>query len=200
MAGRPEKTSERLRHALSTVYASETRSGSREFQASSAARALTAAVSRVNGGNGGRPCAAVAMSRRSEMLGEGHADGARGVGHRVGLQSAQRHGVARIGTGLERRALGITRDLGAFVRHVLHEQLDAPAVVVDAGGDVEDVVRGLLAQQLTFGSAQVGPGAALVHPRTLQVRALAAERELVAADGITLEARLHGQVLPARRL
>jgi len=50
MAGRPEKNSARLRHALSTVYASETRSGSREFHASSAARAFCAAVSRVNGG------------------------------------------------------------------------------------------------------------------------------------------------------
>src|SRR5689334_24247924 len=55
MAGRPEKNSARLRHALSTVYASDTRSGSREFHASSAARAFCAAVSRVNGGNGGRP-------------------------------------------------------------------------------------------------------------------------------------------------
>src|SRR6478735_1758923 len=35
MAGRPEKNSARLRQALSTVYASDTRSGSREFQASS---------------------------------------------------------------------------------------------------------------------------------------------------------------------
>src|SRR6185436_13155264 len=106
MAGRPEKNSERLRHALSTVYASETRSGSREFHASSTARALTAAVSRVNGGKGGRPCAAVAMSRRSEMLGERDADGAQSIGHHVRLQAAQRHGVARIGSGLERRTLG----------------------------------------------------------------------------------------------
>jgi hypothetical protein len=56
MAGRPEKNSARLRHALSAVYASDTRSGSREFHASSAARAFWAAVSRVNGGYGGRPC------------------------------------------------------------------------------------------------------------------------------------------------
>src|SRR3954463_9096581 len=76
MAGRPEKNSARLRHALSTVYASETRSGSREFQASSAARALAAAVSRENGGNGGRPGA---FMRLSEVLAEGQSDGARRV-------------------------------------------------------------------------------------------------------------------------
>src|SRR5690349_19449887 len=68
MAGRPAKNSARLRHALSTVYASETRSGSREFHASSAARALYAAVSRVNGGNGGRPCAGAFMRARQKCL------------------------------------------------------------------------------------------------------------------------------------
>jgi hypothetical protein len=44
MVARPEKNSARSRHTLSTVYASDARSTSREFQASSAARALAAAV------------------------------------------------------------------------------------------------------------------------------------------------------------
>src|SRR4051812_23794195 len=112
MAGRPEKNSARLRHVLSTVYASDTRSGSREFQASSAARALTAAVSRVNGGKGGRPGAL--MQPGSEVLAERQADGARHVGHGVRLLSAQRHRVVRlghVGRGLEYRALGVARDL-----------------------------------------------------------------------------------------
>src|SRR5437870_11984405 len=78
MAGLPEKNSARLRHALSTVYASDTRSGSREFQASSAARAFCAAVSRVNGGNGGRPGALT-----SELLRVLQADGPRLVHDRV---------------------------------------------------------------------------------------------------------------------
>src|SRR3954463_8723960 len=90
MAARPEKNSVRLRHALSTVYASDTRSGSREFHASSAARALSAAVSRVKGGNGGRPGAGAFTS---EVLAERDADGARQVGGRVGLLAAQRHAV-----------------------------------------------------------------------------------------------------------
>jgi hypothetical protein len=46
--------STRLRHLLSAVYASDTRAGSRVFQASSASRTFCAAVSGVNGGNGGR--------------------------------------------------------------------------------------------------------------------------------------------------
>src|ERR1700723_2570699 len=54
IAARPSKNSERLRQRLSSVYASDTRSGSREFQASSAMRAFWAAVSLVNGGSGGR--------------------------------------------------------------------------------------------------------------------------------------------------
>ena len=45
---------ERLRHLLSSVYARATRSGSRLFHASSAARIFCAAVSGVNGGTGGR--------------------------------------------------------------------------------------------------------------------------------------------------
>src|SRR5216684_3027574 len=48
------RCSARLRHLLSTVYANETRSGSRLFHASSAARTFCVAVSRVNGGTGGR--------------------------------------------------------------------------------------------------------------------------------------------------
>src|SRR6188768_2053982 len=125
IAGRPEKNSARLRHALSTVYASETRSGSREFQASSAARAFCAAVSRVKGGNGGRPGALTATS--SEVLGERHTDGARRVGHDVRLQAAQRHRRHRASRarGLVGRALRITRDLGAFIEGILHEQLEA---------------------------------------------------------------------------
>src|SRR6266540_6033337 len=46
--------SERFRQWLSSVYASATFSGSREFQASSASRTFWMAVSRVNGGSGGR--------------------------------------------------------------------------------------------------------------------------------------------------
>src|SRR6187200_3310902 len=103
MAGRPEKNSARLRQALSTVYASETRSGSREFHASSAARAFCAAVSRVKGGNGGRPGAEAFMRRASEVFGERDSDGARRVGHCVRLQAAQRDWW--IGVRLESRAL-----------------------------------------------------------------------------------------------
>jgi len=55
MLGRPWKISLRFRHWLSTVYASETRSGSRVFQASSAARIFWIAVSSVNGGSGDVP-------------------------------------------------------------------------------------------------------------------------------------------------
>src|SRR5262245_44214659 len=88
MAGRPLKNSERLRQALSTVYASDTRSGSREFHASSAARAFCAAVSRVNGGNGGRPCPALTAS---ELLAESQAHGARPVHDRVDAVSANGH-------------------------------------------------------------------------------------------------------------
>src|SRR5215475_6693002 len=54
MASRPCRNSARLRHRLSTVYASATRAGSRVFQASSAMRAFCAAVSAVKGGSGGR--------------------------------------------------------------------------------------------------------------------------------------------------
>src|SRR5262249_30626011 len=53
MTSRPEKISSRLRQRLSGVYAWATRSGSRLFQASSARRALRAAVSSSNGGTGG---------------------------------------------------------------------------------------------------------------------------------------------------
>src|SRR4051812_47645167 len=53
----------RLRHTESSVYASATRSGSRVFQASSAAWTFVSAVSRVKGGNGGR--AGTGTSHRS---------------------------------------------------------------------------------------------------------------------------------------
>src|SRR5437868_1686484 len=108
MAGRPEKNSARLRHALSTVYASETRSGSREFQASSAARAFCAAVSRVNGGNGGRPCDALT----SELLVELQADRARVRHDRIGDAAADVD-----------RALGVVAELLALVERVVDEQL-----------------------------------------------------------------------------
>src|SRR5208282_4310772 len=52
ISARPLMNSARLRHRLSSVYAKETRSGSRLFQPSSAIRTLTIAVSRVNGGIG----------------------------------------------------------------------------------------------------------------------------------------------------
>src|SRR6266446_4146036 len=58
MASRPVMNSARLRQMLSTVYASETRSGSRLFQASSASRTFWMAESRSNGGTGGRTCLA----------------------------------------------------------------------------------------------------------------------------------------------
>ena len=54
IAGRPVKKASRLRQAESTVYAPATRSGSRVFQASSAACTLVRALSRSNGGSGGR--------------------------------------------------------------------------------------------------------------------------------------------------
>src|SRR3954469_22102240 len=53
--------SARLRQRLSSVYASDTASGSREFQASSALRAFSAAVSAVKGGSGGRGAIAVLL-------------------------------------------------------------------------------------------------------------------------------------------
>src|SRR5262245_55885658 len=53
IASRPAKNSERLRHTLSGVYANETRTGSRVFQASSAMRTFVAADSESKGGNGG---------------------------------------------------------------------------------------------------------------------------------------------------
>jgi hypothetical protein len=53
IASRPSKNSSRFRHFESTVYASATRSGSRVFQASSAACTFWRAVSSVKGGTGG---------------------------------------------------------------------------------------------------------------------------------------------------
>src|SRR4051812_13939177 len=60
MSLRPWRNSDRLRQRLSSVYARDTASGSREFQASSALRAFRAAVSAVKGGSGGRGAMAVA--------------------------------------------------------------------------------------------------------------------------------------------
>ena len=54
MSSRPCTNSARLRHRESIEYASDTRAGSRLFQASSASRTFCDALSRVNGGNGGR--------------------------------------------------------------------------------------------------------------------------------------------------
>src|SRR5262245_61064864 len=107
MAGRPEKNSARLRQALSTVYASDPRSGSREFQASSAARALTAAVSRVNGGNGGRPCA---WEFTSEVLAEPQSDGARGRHDGIDDATAGTHGAFRV-----------VVQAGIFIKRILDE-------------------------------------------------------------------------------
>ena len=50
MAARPCRNSARLRHSESSVYASDTRCGSRLFQASSAIRTLATALAHVNGG------------------------------------------------------------------------------------------------------------------------------------------------------
>src|SRR6185312_14497007 len=54
ISARPLTNSARLRQRLSSVYARATRSGSRVFHASSAARTFCAAVSAVKGGRGGR--------------------------------------------------------------------------------------------------------------------------------------------------
>src|SRR3954465_5879139 len=62
MASRPEKNSARLRHWLSLVETNAPRSGSREFQPSSARRTFCTALSRVNGGNGGLASGVVGMA------------------------------------------------------------------------------------------------------------------------------------------
>ena len=54
MSSRPCTNSARLRQRASIEYASDTRAGSRLFQASSASRTFCDALSRVKGGNGGR--------------------------------------------------------------------------------------------------------------------------------------------------
>ena len=54
ISSRPMMNSARLRQRLSGLYASATRSGSRVFQPSSAARTFWIAVASVNGGSGGR--------------------------------------------------------------------------------------------------------------------------------------------------
>ena len=165
MAGRPEKNSARLRQALSTVYASDTRSGSREFQASSAARAFC-----------GRRFAREWRKRRASLRGGVHQHQKFLVnvtpmvrGRLVTVYGCRPHsGTGRSGRSvprLEGRALRVARDLGALVEGVLDEQLQAPALVVDARREVDDAVRGLLAQQLALGGAQVGPGARPGTPR-----------------------------------
>jgi hypothetical protein len=53
ISARPVTNSSRLRHTESSVYAPATRSGSRVFQASSAAWTFCRAVSSVNGGGRG---------------------------------------------------------------------------------------------------------------------------------------------------
>src|SRR5882724_6831716 len=59
---RPLMNSDRFRHRESIVYARATFAGSRVFQASSARRTFCIALSRVNGGKGGRAdVVAVAM-------------------------------------------------------------------------------------------------------------------------------------------
>src|SRR5665213_2347930 len=54
MASRPTMNSPRLRHRLVSEYPCATRFGSHKFQAFSASRTFSMAVSRVNGGRGGR--------------------------------------------------------------------------------------------------------------------------------------------------
>src|SRR5215210_4394520 len=56
IASLPSKNSSRLRHLESSVYARDTFSGSRVFQASWAALTFCLAVSSLNGGTGGRVC------------------------------------------------------------------------------------------------------------------------------------------------
>src|SRR5688500_7639049 len=139
MAGRPEKNSARFRHALSTVYASDTRSGSREFQASSAARAFCAAVSRVNGGNGGRPFTAPSIRRESELLTELDSDQTR-PGH-DGVRDTSADVDGALGVGVEPLAL---------VEKVLHEQLRPPLVLADAERQVHQGVSVRVAKHVVF--------------------------------------------------
>src|SRR4051794_25431620 len=61
MFSRPLTNSERFRHRESSVYAIATLPGSREFQPSSASLTFSIALSRVNGGKGGRVVVAVAI-------------------------------------------------------------------------------------------------------------------------------------------
>src|SRR6187455_1409923 len=137
MAGRPEKNSARLRQALSTVYASETRSGSREFQPSSAARALTAAVSRVNGGNGGRPCAG---EFTSEVLAEPQPDGARRRHDGIDDATTDRHG-----------ALRIVVQAGIFIEGILDEQFRLPIFLADTERQVDERVGITIAENRILG-------------------------------------------------
>ena len=60
--------SDLLRQTLSMLYASETFSGSREFQASSAIRTFCTAVSYVNGGSGGRLFSAIRLATPYNMI------------------------------------------------------------------------------------------------------------------------------------
>src|SRR3546814_14601154 len=79
ISSRPCRNSERLRQRLSVVYASATREGSRMFHASSASRTFRAAVSRGNGGNGGR-------SMVGSLVAGGMADARITAGNRCGIQ------------------------------------------------------------------------------------------------------------------
>src|SRR5215469_9412472 len=67
ISARPAKNSSRLRQTESSEYAPATRSGSRVFQASSAAWTFCRAVSSVKGGSGGRG-ATVLLLHRSHQL------------------------------------------------------------------------------------------------------------------------------------
>src|ERR1044072_7688007 len=137
MAGRPEKNSARLRQALSTVYASDTRSGSREFQASSAARALTAAVSRVNGGNGRRPCACESTSEAVAVL---QSNGA--WCRHDGIDDATTDGHA---------ALRVVVQAGIFIEGILDEQFRLPILLPYAKRQVDERVGIRIAENRILG-------------------------------------------------
>src|SRR3954447_9741287 len=83
ISSRPVANSARLRQRESSEYASATLAGSRVFHPSSAARTFWIAVSRVNGGNGGRFSASllIGASRRLRcrltFRGSHHAKGLR---------------------------------------------------------------------------------------------------------------------------
>src|SRR5215470_245663 len=106
ISARPAKNSSRLRQTESSEYAPATRSGSRVFQASSAAWTFCRAVSSVKGGNGGRgdmglppPHAAIAI--RAGHYPRGHQGSVRAVGTapRAGAAPARRPTPGPAGSG-----------------------------------------------------------------------------------------------------